>query len=131
MKSRTAARYWFVAMLALFAAPALALKPIDNIDDAPVPDGLTLSQVQKAIMLGGSERGWIIKPAGSGELEGTLIVRSHVVKVTIPYSQSGYSILYKDSTNMKYKNGKIHRNYNTWVLNLNGDIQRALLMASI
>ncbi len=131
MNTRTMARYWFVAMLAIVAAPALALKPIDTIDDAPIPEGFSMSQVQKLIMAAGAERGWVIKPAGSGELEGTLILRSHVVKITIPYSQSSYSILYKDSTNMKYKDGQIHRSYNNWVLRLNGDIQRTLLMASI
>lgn len=131
MNTRSLARYWFVALLALFAAPALALKPIETVNDAPIPEGFTASQVQKLIMAAGAERGWIIKPAGAGELEGTLLIRSHVVKVRIPYSTSSYSIQYKDSTNMKYKDGKIHRNYNTWVLNLNGDIQRTLLMASI
>lgn len=118
-------------MLALFAAPALALKPIESIDDAPIPEGLTTSQIQKAIIAAGGKRGWIIKPAGSGQLEGTLMVRTHVVKVTIPYGRSGYSILYKDSTNMKAKDGEIHRSYNKWVLTLNQDIQRELLMASI
>ena len=73
-------------------------------------------------------RGWIVKKIEPGQLEATIYVRSHMAQVTIDYTASGYSIRYKDSTNLGYKDGKIHRNYNKWVQNLNMDIQRAFAM---
>lgn len=54
------------------------------------------------------------------------MVRDHRADITIAYDADSYSIRYRDSQNMDYNNGKIHRNYNRWVANLNYDIQRAL-----
>ena len=39
--------------------------------------------------------------------------------VDIVFDTSKYSITYKESSNLDYKNHKIHRNYNRWVANLN------------
>ena len=51
---------------------------------------------------------------------------------TSPWSTSGttpkdYSITYKESTNLDYMNGQIHRNYNGWIENLDRDIRANLL----
>ncbi|TOO24649.1 hypothetical protein CGH40_22300, partial [Vibrio parahaemolyticus] len=45
-----------------------------------------------------------------------------------PYNNKYYSIIYLNSVNLKASDGKIHRNYNRWVNNLNVDIQRALAL---
>jgi hypothetical protein len=52
-----------------------------------------------------------------------LYIRSHVATVDIYFGTTSYSIIYKDSVNLDYKDGRIHRNYNKWVQNLNSDIQ--------
>ena len=46
----------------------------------------------------------------------------------IPYNNNYYSIIYLNSVNLKASDGKIHRNYNRWVNNLNVDIQRAIAL---
>jgi hypothetical protein len=43
--------------------------------------------------------------------------------VEIPYSASKYSIVYKSSENLDEADGKIHRNYNGWVQNLDRAIR--------
>lgn len=125
---------WFAALVAsgalLLSLPASALSPIIDLEDQPVPDGLTLKQVKTAIQRGAAVRKWIAKSQGPNEFEVTLFNRKYVVKVKITYSTESYSITYVSSQNMKAQNGRIHRKYNGWVSNLNNDIQRALYEVS-
>ena len=63
---------------------------------------------------------------------GTLNVRSHQAVVTIPYTTKTYSILYKDSSNLKYDAEKqtIHENYTGWIQRLDGAIRSRLTAAA-
>lgn len=85
----------------------------------------TSDQVQKAIIEAGSSLGWIMRVAKPGEIVGTLNVRNHTAIVTIPFTTKSYSILYKDSTNLKYDAEKqtIHENYNGWIQRLDNTIR--------
>ena len=47
--------------------------------------------------------------------------------VDVRYTAKDYSITYKDSSNMQYQDGQIHRNYNGWIENLDRDIRGNLL----
>ena len=67
-----------------------------------------------------------MKDAGPGKLNATLLLRTHSAEVEIPYSTKSYSIVYKSSTNLQEGNGKIHRNYNGWIQNLNRGINAQL-----
>ena len=87
---------------------------------------LNAEQVRGAIVRAGAGLGWIIKDAGPGTLNGTLILRTHTADVQIPYTASGYSIVYKSSVNLQEGNGSIHRNYNGWIQNLNRGINAQL-----
>lgn len=122
------------AVLALFSSTVLfsgalhAAKMVENIEGSPIPGGLSDAQIVKAIQQGGATRGWIVKKVDAGHLEATIYVRSHMAKVDITYDAAAYAIRYNSSENLGYKDGKIHRNYNKWVQNLNMDIQRALAM---
>lgn len=107
---------------------AYALDPIVDIEDSPVPAGLTMKQIKKAIIRAGAQRKWIIRESSPGVMEGILNVRKHMVKVDLRYDRKTYSITYKDSVNMKFRGGLIHRKYNAWVQNLNTDIQTNLLL---
>ena len=53
-------------------------------------------------------------------------MRSHRATVNIYYNEKNYSILYKDSYNLDYRNGSIHRNYNNWIVKLSRTIQNEL-----
>ena len=87
---------------------------------------LTPAEVRGAIVRAGAGLGWIMKDAGPGTINGTLILRTHTAEVQIPYSATSYGIVYKSSINLQESGGKIHRNYNGWVQNLNRGINAQL-----
>jgi len=71
--------------------------------------------------------------AKPGEIIGILNIRSHQAVVTIPHTTKTYSILYKDSTNLKYNAEKqtIHENYSDWIQRLDGAIRSRLTAAGM
>ena len=96
-----------------------------NIENSPVnsTQELTVDDVERAIIEGARVRGWQPRVVEPGHVEAVLYIRSHVATVDIYFGTTSYSITYKDSVNLDYKDGRIHRNYNKWVQNLNSDIQ--------
>jgi hypothetical protein len=104
--------------------------PVFNVADVPVPTSsakaLTAEQVRNAIIRAGSSLGWSVTDAGPGRLVGTIALRKHTAEIEIPYSESAYSITYKNSTNLDAADGQIHKNYNGWIQNLNRDILKQL-----
>jgi hypothetical protein len=103
--------------------------PVMNVDSSPInisSPSYDLEDVTKAIQTAGVSRGWRMKEQTPGHIIGTLHVRSHMAQVDIIYSLDEYSITYKSSTNLDYDGTNIHRNYNSWVRNLDNDIQARL-----
>lgn len=96
--------------------------PIEQIQST-VSAGHSAEQVKTAILKAGQKRDWIMTEAGPGMIKGRLQARDHSVDVRIPYSATSYSINYENSMSLKAANGKIHKNYNRWVRNLDHDIQ--------
>ncbi|ENO0286572.1 hypothetical protein ACAD16_003582 [Enterobacter asburiae] len=88
-----------------------------------VSAGHTADQVKTAILKAGQKRDWIMTETGPGMIKGRLQSRDHSVQVSIPYTATRYSINYENSLNLKAAEGKIHKNYNRWVNNLDHDIQ--------
>ena len=88
----------------------------------------TLEQVQKAIIDAGIKQTWIMTPVKLGEMLGEFNVQSHQIHVTIPYTTKNYSILYKDSSNLRYDPVKrtIHVNYQKWIERLDNEIKARL-----
>lgn len=106
------------------------IAPIHDVSNTTVvsPAGKPLSsdQVRSAIVRAGAGLGWIVTDARPGVLNGKLLLRTHVAEVEIPYSATAYSITYKSSENLGESGGKIHRNYNGWIQNLNRGINAQL-----
>lgn len=102
--------------------------PLINVEKAGTgaPRGATLEQVERAIQLGAAHKKWTVRRIRPGLLEGQVQVRSHVAVVEIPFDTEQFSIIYKDSTNLKYDpdGPSIHSNYNAWVGNLKAAILR-------
>jgi|SRR5689334_21359269 uncharacterized lipoprotein YmbA len=125
--STSAALMVCCAWLTLFGCSGGA--QIYQVKDASVHTAtgkeVSAEQVQRAIIESGAKLGWIMTVKKPGELEGTLNLRSHTAVVTIPFSATSYSILYKESTNLKYDAEKqtIHGNYNGWVQRLDNEIR--------
>ena len=121
-----------MVLAAALLISACTSRPIMNVTDAPVvtTNGkqLTADQVGKAIVSAGNGLGWVMTPVSPGLVGGTLKLRNHLAAVDVRYTAKTFSVAYKDSTNLDYQNGQIHKNYNGWIENLNRDI-RANLMA--
>ncbi len=102
---------------------------IYQVKDAPVQTATgkepTMEDMQKSIIAAGVGLGWQMAVVKTGEILGTLNVRSHQAVVSIPYTTKSYSILYKDSNNLHYNAEKqtIHENYNGWVQRLDQAIR--------
>lgn len=119
------------ALAAATAALALAacqtVVPVYTVNDAVIstPSGkhLTAGQVRSAIITAGTALGWHVADAGPGRLEATLHLRTHTAVVEIPYGAAKYSILYRSSEDLQAADGKIHKNYNGWVQNLDRQIR--------
>ena len=125
-------QYILASLLLLVSSYAWGAKPIQNIVDESVPiiaDGssATLEDVKKAIIAGCKLKGWKAVLDGDTQIKCSILVRGrHYAEVTIPYSESSYSILYLDSRELDYneKKQKIHRNYNNWVIKLSQAINQ-------
>lgn len=120
-----------LALLAWPPVPAHAREPLVNIGSAPIPGGLDATKIEKGIILGGMQRGWTMTKVADGHLQATLLIRRHTAVADVMWNGNAYSITYKDSVNLDYKDGRIHRNYNKWIRNLDQDIQRALLQLTL
>lgn len=115
---------WMVILSVIFTSFLLTAcggVPVKDVSSSSV--SITVEkkeQVREAIKTAATSLGWIIKDIDSNTLEATLFLRSHVAKVTIPYSAKEYSLLYKSSENLDYDAEKktIHKNYNSWITNL-------------
>jgi hypothetical protein len=106
-----------------------------QVKDAPVQTAsgkaLSLEEVRKEIIAAGVAAGWQMAAVKPGEIVGTLNIRTHQAVVTIPYTTKTYSILYKDSKNLKYDEAAqtIHENYASWIQRLDGAIRTRLSAA--
>lgn len=106
-----------------------------QVKDAPIQTAsgkaLSMDEVRKEIVAAGVAAGWQMAVVKPGEIVGTLNLRSHQAVVSIPYTTKSYSILYKDSTNLKYdeKAQTIHENYASWIQRLDGAIRSRLTAA--
>lgn len=122
MLNRTSTFRVSLAALALLLVLGCQATPIQNVPDTELPlsddTEVSLDDVRKMIVRAGASLGWVMEREGEEELIGTLRLRSHVAKVAVDYDTDSFDIRYLSSENLDYKDGKIHRNYNSWVGNL-------------
>lgn len=126
MKEFLSAGIFIFILSSCSSAPA-----VYNVNNEYIPtlqSGKNLSQedVEKSILSAAYKRGWSPRVIKTGLIEARITVRSHRASIEIPYSDNRYSIIYKDSKELDYKNGTIHRNYNKWIMNLSNSIEREL-----
>ncbi len=119
----------FISFMVLLSLTLVgcAGQQVMNVESEAVPINVkSKSDVKKAIVQAAASLGWRVQEQDENTLKAKIIVRNkHHVEVTIPYSKSEYSILYQSSQNLKYdaENNTIHKNYNSWINNLNNRIQ--------
>lgn len=130
MMSRWTRATLFLALL--LGVSACTSKPVATIESTAVPAAVrTEEAMQRAILTALQRRQWTVERAEPGQILALVQRRSHQARVSIPYTASGYSIRYRDSQNLDYRNGKIHRNYNNWIHNLDRSIQQELSSPSL
>ena len=125
-----------VSVMLLVAAVAIAGcrmgEPVYNATDvayspaATVTRSLDRTEYKNAIIRAGTQRGWTFQDAGPGHLIGNLAVRGkHFATVDVFYDTDSFTINYRDSRNLEYDPAtrQIHPNYNSWVQNLQQEIQ--------
>ncbi len=115
--------------LAVIAVLATAceqrVQPIYNPTNVPIPQSLaftSLEEIGEGIKRAGASQNWQMTDKGAGEIEAVLKIRTHKANVRIDYSQISYSITYVSSINLLENGAGIHRNYNTWVRQLESAI---------
>ncbi|MCU1718390.1 hypothetical protein [Pseudomonas sp. 5P_3.1_Bac2] len=106
---------------------ACTSKPIYNPSDKLSSNlDITDLEMQRAIITALAQRNWTVQAVQPGKIQAEITVRKHHAEIDIPYSPTSLQILYRASSNLNYKNGAIHRNYNRWVKNLRVNILREL-----
>ena len=130
LKFRSHKRVWIIFAVVLGAmGAACTTKPIYNVSNAPVPAASRnpgLDAVGKAITRAGAALGWHMQETRPGHILATLNLRTHRAVVDVNYTPQSYSIQYKDSIDLDYDGVNIHRNYNSWIQNLDRAIQTQL-----
>lgn len=120
--------FLFASVLLLLAA---CTNPVYNVDDASIATGSgsshSLTDVRRVIVESATTKGWTIKEIDATHMEITRRLRASMVQSVITYSESSFSIAYKDSANMKYNGTTIHHKYNRWVRKLEKLIIRRLV----
>jgi len=123
---------WATVLMFIGIIGCRAGAPIYDIQSTAIPNSvngsMSLTEVTRAITSAAAKHGWEMRVEKPGYIVGTLHLREHEAVVDIPYDTTSYSILYKSSRNLQYDetNKTIHKNYNSWIRNLNVSIQREL-----
>jgi len=116
-----------VLLLALVFMSGCRTSALYNVMGAPtgVKASTTDDQMFNAIKKAGLSLGWMVTKVKPGLATAQLNLRDHMALVDIKYTQKEYSIIYKNSINLKYDPTKktIHSNYNSWVQNLDNAIK--------
>jgi hypothetical protein len=128
---------WALAMVFAAFAPSPALAAVDLIEwnnvSAVTGSGkpATAEEIKRAFMVGGARRGWTFTDAGPDKMIATVVVRTHTLVMELTYEPGKYSLKYKDSIDLEFKDdaGKrtIHRAYVNWNTNLMNDVRAELM----
>lgn len=110
------------AVLVIGACRSNAMYTVESAPLNPPPKA-TMADIQRAIIRAGAVRGWVMTPKEPGLIQATYARQSHSATVDIRYSLTSYSIGYVNSQNLNYDGSNIHPTYNSWVRNLQNDIQ--------
>ncbi|WP_313600386.1 hypothetical protein [Pseudomonas sp.] len=114
--------------LALLSAAGCTSKPVLN-SHSELPAGTQVSEekMKQVIVNALQKREWTVQRLSPQLVQAEITVRGQYhAEIDIHYTRSSYAITYRDSRDLGYKDGKIHRNYNRWVNNLDNDIMAGL-----
>ncbi|TSD79476.1 hypothetical protein FFI16_024590 [Pseudomonas sp. KBS0710] len=119
--------------LALLTTAGCTNKPVLNTQhDLPVTAQLSEEKVKQVIVAALQKREWTVQRLSPQLVQAEITVRNQFhAEIDIRYTRNSYAITYRDSRDLGYKDGKIHRNYNRWVSMLDRDIMAGLQSAGM
>ncbi|KJZ55460.1 MULTISPECIES: hypothetical protein [Pseudomonas] len=114
--------------LALLVTAGCTSKPILNTQhDLPANAQVSEEKMKTVIVNALQKREWTVQRLSPQLVQAEINVRNqYYAAIDIRYTRNSYAITYRDSRELGYKDGKIHRNYNRWVNNLDSDIMAGL-----
>ncbi|MGY2138372.1 hypothetical protein ACW9I8_17360 [Pseudomonas reactans] len=114
--------------LALLVTAGCTSKPILNTQhDLPADAQVSEEKMKTVIVNALQKREWTVQRLSPQLVQAEITVRNqYYAAIDIRYTRNSYAITYRDSRDLGYKDGKIHRNYNRWVNNLDSDIMAGL-----
>ncbi|AYF46410.1 MULTISPECIES: hypothetical protein [Pseudomonas] len=114
--------------LALLTTAGCTSKPILNTQhELPVANQVSEEKMKTVIINALQKREWTVQRLSPQLVQAEINVRNqYYAAIDIRYTRNSYTITYRDSRDLGYKDGKIHRNYNRWVSMLDRDIMAAL-----
>ena len=119
--------------LALLTCAGCTSKPVLNTQhDLPAGAQVSEEQVKQVIVTALQKREWTVQRLSPQLVQAEITVRNQFyAAIDIRYTRNSYAITYRDSRDLGYKDGKIHRNYNRWVSMLDRDILAGLRTYSV
>ncbi|KAF2408545.1 hypothetical protein SAMN04490179_0272 [Pseudomonas antarctica] len=114
--------------LALLTTAGCTNKPVLNTQHAlPADTQVSEDKMKQVIVNALQKREWTVQRLSPQLVQAEITVRNqYFAAIDIRYTRNSYAITYRDSRDLGYKDGKIHRNYNRWVNNLDSDIMAGL-----
>ena len=114
--------------LALLTTAGCTNKPVLNTQhDLPANPQVNEEKMKQTIIAALNKRQWVVQRLSPQLVQAEINVRNqYYAAIDIRYTRNSYAITYRDSRELGYKDGKIHRNYNRWVSMLDRDIMAGL-----
>ncbi|MCR4539616.1 hypothetical protein NUV89_14530 [Pseudomonas sp. 18.1.10] len=114
--------------LALLTTAGCTNKPVLNTQhELPADVQIGEEKMKKVILSALQKRDWTVQRLSPQLVQAEITIRNqYYAAIDIRYTRNSYAITYRDSRALGYKDGKIHRNYNRWVNNLDSDIMAGL-----
>lgn len=109
-----------LVFVAVSPAHAGKHEPLYTPEEIQVPGGKSSEDVKKIMMNALLQKGWEVREAGPGRIQGMYTKSSkHTAVIDIHYDARAIRINYSDSENLNYNknNNTIHGAYNKWVRN--------------
>jgi rRNA maturation protein Rpf1 len=114
--------------LALLTTAGCTNKPVLNTQhELPANAQVSDEQMKQVIINALAKREWTVQRLSPQLIQAEITVRNQFhAEIDIRYTRNSYAITYRDSRDLGYKDGTIHRNYNRWVSMLDRDILAGL-----
>ena len=119
--------------LALLTTAGCTSKPVLNTQhELPATSQVSEEKMKQVIVAALQKREWTVQRLSPQLVQAEITVRGQFyAAIDIRYTRNSYAITYRDSRDLGYKDGKIHRNYNRWVSMLDRDILAGLRTYSV